>query len=89
MICIVVLPVPIRSFFVWPSATLWRSEVVDSFGTADAKAVEIKTNTSSGEVTILKLTPSSDTSGNSTSTSFQAVEVGRAGEMEVRGSGSL
>lgn len=53
-----------------------QSKVVDSFGTADAKAAEIKTNTSSGEVTILKLAPLSDTSGNSTSTDFQAVEVG-------------
>lgn len=69
-ICIVVLPVPILSFF------FGQSKVVDSFGTADAKAAEIKTNTSSGEVTILKLAPLSDTSGNSTSTDFQAVEVG-------------
>jgi len=58
--------------------------VVDSFGTADAKAAEIKTNTSSGEVTILKLAPLSDTSGNSTSTDFQAVEVStQQGAMSV------
>lgn len=60
-----------------------KREVVDSFGTADAKAVEIKTNTSSGEVTILKLAPVSD-SGNSTSSNFQAVKVStQQGAMSV------